>query len=552
MDPQQAAQLQQQQFWGNQLASALEHVTSNNPPLTYVLSNLRVNGLAADPSTLINDITTHSASITFQTIFTLLNGLDMSLSAAQTNQQASTQYSTSLEESIRLRDAQIATLQGVVSSFTSNPTPAHPPQHRLGHRKTTNPPKFCGDMKQEVLARQEEYVQWKKSIQVTFLQDHEHYPTEKDKVLHIIMLIDGTAAKNNAAYIDAAIYSASHPEQTAAENTNNPFADMTISKWNTARNIFASLDSQYITVDAKRADALKYDTLNMTGKNGKITPYPQFLASFNSLAISAGKTAEQKVTDFKKKVSEVLARQFMGMDNPPADNDFAAWSAKGTKFWENLQEFDHNFSKNTTNSNHQQQQQQPKHQQQQQHPKPNTTANGGDGMDLDSMYLRKITPEERAYCILHNLCLYCRGPGHFAKECKKKQLADERNSTRGGHGGGVQRGGTGRGGGSVGGSTRGGYGGGGYGSNSGYGSNGGALRGLEYPQQQGYAPPGWTPYGYPLQASTSYGGSTVAPSTYGSLPAASPQPPFEQQNREFHHYEHPGANAHAQSDSGKD
>jgi len=52
-------------------------------------------------------------------------------------------------------------------------------------------------------------------------------------------------------------------------------------------------------------------------------------------------------------------------------------------------------------------------------------------MDVDAMVidetsicalpLRKLTPEERKYCMTKGLCLCCRQSGHFAKECPNKR-----------------------------------------------------------------------------------------------------------------------------------
>ena len=102
------------------------------------------------------------------------------------------------------------------------------------------------------------------------------------------------------------------------------------------------------------------------------------------------------------------------VDNPPAHNDFAAWAAKYQIFYNNQQEYEHNYQSRTITR-------------QLLVPIPTLTqprSSAGDPIDLD--LLNKMKAEERQRCYINRLCFYCKAPGHDIDNCEKKKIADAR------------------------------------------------------------------------------------------------------------------------------
>ncbi|KAI0991307.1 hypothetical protein K3495_g16880, partial [Podosphaera aphanis] len=168
--------------------------------------------------------------------------------------------------------------------------------------------------------------------------------------------------------------------------------------------------------------SIKFDKLYQ-----RKTPFPNFLATFQSLATRCGKTEEQKVEALKKKVSDEIAQQFRSLDNPPASDDFAGWVAKGSRFYENIQEYDHNL-RNKGEGNRPYQNHWDKATPQGKSGLP--VSRGGDEMDLDQAILFKLTDKEKNICRENNLCFYCREQGHSIGDCEKKWLSDNKASYR--------------------------------------------------------------------------------------------------------------------------
>ncbi|KAI0996785.1 hypothetical protein K3495_g11401 [Podosphaera aphanis] len=202
----------------------------------------------------------------------------------------------------------------------------------------------------------------------------------------------------------------------------------------TADQLFAALDSQYESVNLKLDASIKFDKLFQ-----RKTPYPNFLATFQGLATRCGKTEEQKVEALKKKVSDEIAQQFRSLDEPPASDDFAGWVAKGSRFYENIQEYNHTLrNKGEGNRPHQ-------NYSDRSNPPAKSglpISEGGDKMDLDQATLFKLTDKEKNIRRENNLCFYCHEQGHSIGEREKKWLSDNKASyrdsssqgTRGSHG----------------------------------------------------------------------------------------------------------------------
>jgi hypothetical protein len=122
---------------------------------------------------------------------------------------------------------------------------------------------------------------------------------------------------------------------------------------------------------------------------------------------------EQKVEALKK-ISESIAKALSALDNPPAHNGFAAWAAKCQIYYDNQQEYEHNYQSHTITR---------------QLPAPIPTLTqprspAGNPMDLD--LLNKMKAEERQRCYTNRLCFYCKAPGHDVDNCEKKKIADAR------------------------------------------------------------------------------------------------------------------------------
>ncbi|RKF75390.1 hypothetical protein GcM1_234074 [Golovinomyces cichoracearum] len=190
-----------------------------------------------------------------------------------------------------------------------------------------------------------------------------------------------------------------------------------------------SLDSQYETVNLKLDASIKFDKIYQ-----RKTPLPNFIATFQSLATRCGKTEEQKVEALKRKFADDIAQQF------PSD-DFSGWVAKGSRFYENIQEYEHNLkTKGEGNRSYQNQFDKTSSSGKSTF----TVSQGGDEMGLDQVTIFKLTEKEKNNCREHNLYFYCREQGHSIRECDRKWASDNKVSYRdytGSHGTRGNRGG---------------------------------------------------------------------------------------------------------------
>lgn len=322
---------------------------------------------------------------------------------AQQNAELS-EANENLNVRIRQKIVVINELKDVLkSSPATAPTPPAPIHSR---RISSDPVKFNGE-ESDMTKRQQSYVNWKTQLRVFFVQDSSVFNIERIKLLHIFGLLGGDAYENNRLYFEQFI---ANPE------------DSSTWKLKTADQLFMSLDSQYETVNLKLDASIKYDKLYQ-----RKTPFPNFIATFQSLATRCGKTEEQKVEALKRKVADEIAQQFRSLDRPPASDYFSGWVAKGSRFYENIQEYEHNlktkgegnrpyqnqFDKNSSSGK-----------------STFTVSQGGDEMDLDQVTLFKLTEKEKNICREHNLCFYCREQGHSIGECDRKWVSENKVSYR--------------------------------------------------------------------------------------------------------------------------
>jgi len=278
-------------------------------------------------------------------------------------------------------------------------TPSYP------KRLSKDPTPFDGEEK-EIKKRQQTYVNWKSQLQLCFAQDSTQFNSEKVKILHAVGLIRGEAYDNNRAIFN---YMTSHPDD--------------VSSWtcSTSTALFATLDRQYETLDLKLDAGIDFDQLFQ-----RKTPFPNFIAKFETLAYQCGKTEEQKVEALKKKISQELAEKLATLDNPPAANDYRSWVRKCRIFHDNIRIFEHNqLGKTGPNRPHTYDR------------PPRASAQispAGDPMELDRTSLSRMSSENREYCRAHNLCFYCKEPGHGIDNCEKKADADARTAGHGSRG----------------------------------------------------------------------------------------------------------------------
>lgn len=274
--------------------------------------------------------------------------------------------------------------------------PSHP------KRLSKDPPPFDGEEK-DMKKRQQAYVNWKSQLQLCFAQDSAQFNSEKVKILHAVGLIRGEAYDNNRAIFS---FMTSHPDNVASWTCSTSVA------------LFNTLDRQYETLDLKLDAGIDFDQLFQ-----RKTPFPNFIAKFETLAYQCGKTEEQKVEALKKKISQELAEKLATLDNPPAANDYRSWVRKCRVFYDNIRVYEHNQLGKTGPN------------------RPYTcdpplrpsaqVPSAGDPMDLDRTLLSRMSSESREYCRTHNLCFYCKEQGHGIDNCEKKAEADSRTAGRG-------------------------------------------------------------------------------------------------------------------------
>jgi hypothetical protein len=273
-------------------------------------------------------------------------------------------------------------------------TPSYP------KRLSKDPPPFDGEEK-EIKKRQQAYVNWKSQLQLCFAQDSAQFNSEKVKILHAVGLIRGEAYDNNRAIFT---YMTSHPDD--------------VSSWtcSTSTDLFGTLDRQYETLDLKLDAGIDFDQLFQ-----RKTPFPNFIAKFETLAYQCGKTAEQKVEALKKKISQELAEKLATLDNPPAADDYSSWVRKCRVFHDNIRVYEHNQLGKTGSNRYTYDPPRPSAQ----------IPSVGDPMDLDRTLLNRMSSANREYCRAHNLCFYCKELGHGIDNCEKKADADSRTAGRG-------------------------------------------------------------------------------------------------------------------------
>jgi hypothetical protein len=364
-DPAQAA------AWGAALAN---HLRENFPNLAAAARE----GVALDCTAFISSILSNDAT-TAQ--FTAICTVFENALARQTHQ-------------INQNDVTIFTLQEQVQLLARAGRSAP-------RRITVDPEKFSGSDK-DIAVRQQKYVNWRSQINRCFVVDSEVFDTELRRIQFISGLLTDDAYDVNRDFFD-----------TITENPHNPERW----HWQSAKAVFQDLNTQYQTMDLSLKASQDFDNLYMTNK-----PFQNFVADFNRLASKCGKTPEQKVEALRKKVSQELSDALaILVIGRPAKTDFDGWSRLCQDVYNSLEEQKHidrlrNNRPGSQNPNRAAQNQSARGAQN------NPTPDAGDPMVLDAARPRPT----RNQCREHNLCFYCKKPGHTVSNCEEKKRADAR------------------------------------------------------------------------------------------------------------------------------
>jgi hypothetical protein len=388
-----SATADQKALWGSLLADAIAASVPDTEGMQNIFRNL---GFFSDPLFLIQLLTLdafqfdkvqpeHLKSIQ-QLLHAFIAVCNAQMVVLNDNQQENARRADDAERDVSL-------LKSVINS--TKPLRAK--------RLTQNPEKFAGDDK-NIVTRQEKYITWKTQLKLNFAQDHETFNDHRTQILHICGLLTGEAYTNNRDAIDQIIM-----------DTNSATWD-----FQSANDLFISLDKQYETLDLSRQASIAFDNCFQKGR-----PFANFLAEFNTAARQCKKTAEQKVEALKKKVQDEIALKLANLPNPPARDDFEAWAAQCQIFYDNQQEYEHNRKMKASKP------------QLPFTPRPAAPAQAdGDPMQLDTV--NRMKDDVRQYCIENKLCFYCKEPGHSVDLCQQKLAADARrgNAFRGRNRGG--------------------------------------------------------------------------------------------------------------------
>lgn len=451
---------------------AVAHILEENPP-------------DGDTTVLVAAINANSTLIPlWDSVFTKLNGgivnqhsealaekqtLYDQINSLRTNMTDRNKEIDGLNNTINALRAQLTQSYNTVSQLTQTITGLHVTNG--GGAATTvtyrgrisdDPNPFSGEGADRAKVQQE-YMNWKAKMKSNFIQDGHIFNTLTKRVLQIVGLLTGDAFTLNRSFVNQVH---AHPRDTPEDRA---FWD-----YKSEEAVWEVLDKQYEVVNLKQNAQIKLDGLFMEWEDtrGKkhLTPYPNFVADFSNQANLAELTDSQKVEAFKKKVSAPIQDAFAITIDRPGAQDIAKWIALGQKFWDNIQEKDHN-QKYTVGKKQAPSNSNPPNPAK--HNKTTVDPNDPDAMELCNIYIAAMTKEDRDWCMQNKLCFYCKKTGHSVWECRTLQSREggQGNGRSGSQSGRGGRGG-GRGGRGDGGSTRGGYGSGRGGGNGGYNREG--------------------------------------------------------------------------------
>ncbi|KAK4232735.1 hypothetical protein C8A03DRAFT_39655, partial [Achaetomium macrosporum] len=321
-------------------------------------------------------------------------------SAVQAIFNTADKYMAYLEQELEKQKEETLTyLKKLADVATKTSSPASSAKRRL----TEDPTKFTGEEK-DPAERQVAYINWRFKVGRNIVTDAEFFDTDFKQLQYVASMLDGKAYRGFQARFDKLTELRDKREEWPWQNT---------------AALLAELNTIYITMDLSRA--AKRDLEKLWMKN---TPFPTFVAKFQSLATEAGKTPEQKVDELKKRVSKELAdhMRLASIKDTPAAADLPGWIEFFQNAWDKDEEHkqfsefregkvpgqSRPFTQTQNASRPSQQQTQAK-------------VNQGDPMQLDAA--RQGRPD-KSTCIAMNLCYYCKKPGHGIADCAERVAND--------------------------------------------------------------------------------------------------------------------------------
>lgn len=295
------------------------------------------------------------------------------------------------------------TVPGGLTPATSTPgTPRFPsPTPSLARPRGADPPVFKGEpapTRAAIVARQEEFTNWRSLLAVKLVMDRDAYPSPVDRILYTASCLGGDAYQQIRSKIDAITSNADDPSQWAEVQD---YCD-----------ILKDLNRAYITIDVTAEARRNFDILKMEPDKGPKRHYSDFITSFIKLSDLADYDDTHKVKALRDKVSRALSAALVSITDRPANDDFTGW----VEMFRQLQcNIDDNLSRNNPWYDS----------------KPNRGGSGNGGGGGDPMDLSKIgegprpplTDDERHRRRQENLCMYCGRSGHYFINCRARKAA---------------------------------------------------------------------------------------------------------------------------------
>jgi hypothetical protein len=261
-----------------------------------------------------------------------------------------------------------------------------------------DPPVFSGDAT-SAESRQEEYTTWRSLCYVKLAMDEQAYLSPRSRLLYIASRLAGDAYARIRFAVDKIAIS--------------PDPAQWPDGWQDHADLFKYLDPCYITSDVAVRAANAFEEL----KQGRTTPFADFIAKFCRLADDCKLSSTAKVDALRRKVNGPLQDALVPVVVRPDPDDFMKWTELFRNLSNNLADRAFRARRDTGS--------QPIHRPAAMpaEPAPQASLLPADPMQLDRIRSHRgpISPEERERRRKNNLCLYCGAPGHYSLGCPNKR-----------------------------------------------------------------------------------------------------------------------------------